>query len=349
MVRTWQIAVLLFCWIVTTPAAQAQRGLDIYFVDTEGGAATLIVTPAGESVLIDTGNPGTRDATRIATVAKEVAHLKAIDHLITTHWHLDHYGGVEELSKQMPIRHFHDRGIPEKTLDDPQNFPRLIAAYQRASKGKSKTLKAGDTVPLKSQAGGPALKLTCLVASGKTVPDRPNAPENPLAKEHRPQPNDPSDNAQSLGVVLEYGGFRFLDLGDLTWNIEYKLIAPTDKIGLIDVYQVTHHGLEVSNNPTLIQTVQPRVAIFNNGPRKGGHGDVLKTLRQVPGLEAIYQMHRNVSLSAEENAPAEFIANQEEKCTGETIKLSVAPDAKSYTVTVGSKGTPRRYQTRSRN
>lgn len=349
MIRTWMSALLLCCCLFTAPAARAQRGLDIYFVDTEGGAATLIVTPAGESILIDTGNPGTRDATRIATVAKEVAHLKAIDHLITTHWHLDHYGGVEELSKRMPIRNFYDRGIPEKTLDDPQNFPRLIAAYKTASKGRSKTLKAGDTVPLKQRAGQPRIKLTCLVASARTVPDTRNAPENPLAKEHHPKPDDAGDNAQSLGVVLEYGGFRFLDLGDLTWNIEYNLIAPTDKIGLIDVYQVTHHGLEVSNNPALIKTVQPRVAIFNNGPRKGGHPDVLKTLRQVPGLQAIYQMHRNVGLSAEENAPAEFIANQDVDCAGETIKISVAPDAKSYTVTVGSKGTPRSYQTRTRN
>src|SRR5262245_59733622 len=226
MIRYWQSVLLLFCWIAAASAAHAQRGLDIYFVDTEGGAATLIVTPAGESVLIDTGNPGTRDASRIAKVAKEVAHLSAIDHLITTHWHLDHYGGVEELSKQMPIRHFYDRGIPAKTLEDPQNFPRLIAAYKHASQGKSKTLKAGDTVPLKAKAGGPSVKLTCLVASGKTVRDRPNAPQNPLAKENQPQPKDPSDNAQSLGVVLEYGGFRFLDLGDLTWNVEYLLIAP---------------------------------------------------------------------------------------------------------------------------
>lgn len=345
MIHRWHIAVFLVCWIAFIPSAHAQRGLDIYFVDTEGGAATLIVTPAGESVLIDSGNPGTRDALRIEKVAKEVAHLTAIDYLLTTHWHLDHYGGVEELSKRMPIRHFYDRGIPKKTLDDPENFPRLIAAYQHAAQGKSKTLRAGDTVPLKTPRGQPRVRLKCLVASGKTVPDPPHAPENPLAKANQPQPKDTSDNAQSLGVVLEYGGFRFLDLGDLTWNVEYNLIAPTDKIGLIDVYQVTHHGLNISNNPTLIQTVQPRVAIFNNGPRKGGHPDVLKTLRQLPGLEAIYQMHRNLSLSEKENAPSEFIANQEENCTGAYIKLSVAPDAKSYTVTVGSKGPPRRYQT----
>jgi competence protein ComEC len=349
MIRYWLTALLFVSMITLTRTAPAQRTLDIYFVDTEGGAATLIVTPAGESILIDTGNPGTRDATRIAAVAKEVAHLKAIDYLITTHWHLDHYGGVEELSKRMPIRSFYDRGIPKETLDDPQNFPRLIAAYQRASKGKSKTLRAGDTLPLKTPKGQPRLKLTCLVASGKTLPDSPNAPNNPLAKSNHPRPEDRGDNAQSVGLVLDYGGFRFLDLGDLTWNIEYQLIAPTDKIGVIDVYQVTHHGLEVSNNPTLIQTVQPRVAIFNNGPRKGGHPDVLQTLRQIPGLEAIYQMHRNLNLSDTENAPSEFIANADENCKGEYIKISVASDAKSYTVTVGGNGTPRRYLTRSRD
>jgi competence protein ComEC len=326
-------------------AEQPRRGLDIHFIDTEGGAATLIVTPAGESVLIDCGNPGTRDAERIAKTAESIG-LKAIDHLIITHWHLDHYGGVSRLAKLLPINRFYDHGIPETLEEDAKNFPVLIAAYKEATKGKSKTLKPGNVVELKQADGAPPLRLCCLCGSGDVVPDKPGASENPAAKEHKPKEEDKTDNARSLGFVLSYGNFRFLDLGDLTWNVEYKLVSPSDKIGPVDVYQVTHHGLDISNNPVVINTVRPRVAIHNNGARKGGAASVNAALRRSPEIQAIYQVHRNLLAGAAENTDPEFIANPDEKCQGEGIRLSVAADAKSYMVTVGSKGKPRRYETR---
>jgi beta-lactamase superfamily II metal-dependent hydrolase len=321
------------------------RGLDIYFVDTEGGAATLIVTPAGESILIDCGNPGTRDADRIHTVA-QAAGLKAIDHLIITHWHLDHYGGIAHLSELMPIHHYYDHGIPDSLAEDPQNFPLLIQAYNKAAADKRKALKPGDEIALKQNDGSPRIQLRCLSGGGEVIPDKDGAPANPIAREHQPQPEDKTDNARSLGFLLSYGGFRFLDLGDLTWNIEAKLVSPADKIGPVDVYQVTHHGLEISNNPALIKTVRPRVAICGNGPRKGAHPSVISTLRRVPDMKAIYQLHRNVTSEPQDNTDPDLIANADEKCQGELIKLSVAPDAKSYTVNVGGKGKPKRFETR---
>ncbi|CAN5593815.1 hypothetical protein BH10PLA2_BH10PLA2_27520 [soil metagenome] len=330
------------------PASAAPpRGLTIYFIDTEGGAATLIVTPAGESVLIDCGNPGKRDAERINKAARE-AGLTTIDKLLITHWHLDHYGGVAHLSQLIPIRQFYDRGIPEKLEEDAKNFPVLIQAYKKASGGKSITLKAGDEIPLKQVEGEPPVKLLCVCASGSTIVDAPRAPANAIAAEHVAQAPDPSDNAQSMGFLLSDGAFRFLDLGDLTWNAEYKLVHPTNKIGLIDVYQSTHHGLEISNNPVLIKSVEPRVAIFNNGPRKGGHPSVVATLRRVPGLQAIFQMHRNLQSGDQENTEPAHIANKEssDKCAAEGIRLTVAPDSKSYEVTVGHEGKPRRFETR---
>jgi hypothetical protein len=245
----------------------------------------------------------------------------------------------------MPIVNYYDRGIPE-TLNEDRNFATMIRDYKEASKEKSKTLKPGDVIPLKQKEGTPEVKLLCLCSGGEVIPDKPEAPENPVAKEHKPKAEDRSDNAKSLGFLLSYGRFRFLDLGDLTWNIEYKLVAPSDKIGLVDVYQVTHHGLDISNNPVVINTVKPRVAVMNNGAKKGGHIAVTTALRRSPEIKAIYQLHRNVNVGAAENTDPEFIANPDEKCMGEGIKLSVADDAKSYTLTVGSKGKPKRYETR---
>jgi beta-lactamase superfamily II metal-dependent hydrolase len=330
----------------TALAAEPARGVDLYFIDTEGGAATLMVTPAGESVLVDCGNPGNRDAERIHKVATEQAGLKAIDHMIMSHWHTDHYGGIAKLAKLMPVKNFYDHGIPEKLSEDPKNFPLLIQAYKEASGGKSKTLKAGDEIVLKQTEGAPPLRMRCLCGSGDVLPEPAEAKENPIAKDHKPMPVDTSDNARSLGFLITYGGFRFLNLGDLTWNIEYKLVHPSDKIGKVDVYQATHHGLEISNNPVLIRTVQPRVAIFCNGPRKGAHPSVIGTLRRLPEPPAIYQLHRNLTSGAAENTDPEFIANPDEKCQAESIKLAVVPDGKSYSVTVGSKGKPKKYEVR---
>ncbi len=337
---------LLLLAVSPTLADAPKRGLSVTWIDTEGGAATLIITPAGESVLIDCGNPGSRDAERIHRAARK-AGLEAIDHLVITHWHLDHYGSVGRLAKLIPIRHFWDRGIPEKLDEDKANFPVLIKAYKTASGGKSTTLGPGDEIKLKQAPGSPALRLLCVCAAGKVLPDREGAPANPIAREHKPQPIDKSDNARSLGFVLSFGAWRFLDLGDLTWNVEHRLISPTNKIGQVDVYQVTHHGLPISNNPVLIKSVNPRVAVCNNGPRKGGHPSVIRTLRRLPDIKGIYQLHRNLEATDAENADADHVANDgRKKQSGENIVLAVAADAKSYTVTVGTKGKTRTYTTR---
>jgi beta-lactamase superfamily II metal-dependent hydrolase len=342
--RWWLLAVGALV-LVAPVRGEEKRGLTITFIDTEGGAATLIVTPAKQSVLIDCGNPGDRDAGRIHEAAKR-AGLEAIDHLIITHWHTDHYGGALPLSKLIPIRNFHDRGIPETLAEDPKRFPLLIADYKRATGGKSKTLHARESLLLRGSDSSPLVHLDCLCASGEVIPDRPGAAENEAARDNKPMAVDTSDNAKSLGFLLRYGGFRFLDLGDLTWNVEHKLVWPSDKIGLVDVYQSTHHGLEISNNPAVIRTVSPRVAIFNNGGRKGCHPTVVANLRRVPDIQAIYQLHRNVTATLTENTEPGYIANFEEKCSGEAIYLSVAPDGRSYTVRVGAEGKQRSYKTR---
>jgi competence protein ComEC len=342
-------AVLALLAAASVTRADEPRGLDIYFIDVEGGAATLVVTPTRESILIDCGNPGGRDAGRIADVLTKQAGLTAIDHLILTHWHTDHYGGVGRLAQLVPVKRFYHHTIPDKLAEDPTNFPLLIGALRKAAEGKPMVrLTPGDTVPLAAAAGAPTLGLRCLCADGDVVPDPRGGPANPVAAENTPKPADPSDNAKSLGFLLTFGRFRFLDLGDLTWNIEYKLVHPSDKIGPVDVYQVTHHGLDVSSNPVLLRTVKPTVAVFNNGPRKGASPKVMVELRRIAEVKAVYQLHRNLTVGAQENTDPDLIANPDEKCQGESIKLSVAPDGGSYTLTVGKAGKPRRYETRAR-
>lgn len=349
-----RIIIRLVCPILlvflTAFAASAQKaGLDIYFVDTEGGAATLIVTPARESILIDCGSPGERDAARIYHVAHDVAHLKSIDNLIITHWHLDHYGGAGPLAKLIPITHFYDKGIPEKTLDDPDNFPKLIAAYKEVSGGKSKTVHVGDTISLTNAPASPELSLKCLIANKQTQPDDTTpAKKNFYARLHKPAADDPSDNANSLGWLLSFGYFRFLDLGDLTWNMEYRLVAPNDKIGMIDVYQSTHHGIDQSNNPVVIKTVRPIVAIINNGPHKGGTPQLFQNLLDTGSLVAIYEQHRYLDGAVPNDLQGKllYVANTEEACKAEFIHLQVAEDSKTYRVAIGERGKPQQYNCR---
>lgn len=334
---------------VPAPFAQAQAGdgaLDIYFIDVEGGAATLVVTPLGESLLVDSGYPGNedRDAKRIHRVATEVAGLKQIDHYLTTHWHRDHYGGIAALSRMIPIARYWDRGIPRER--GPDIDPDQLAEYQQISEGKRTVVHAGDTLPLKQSSNGPALRVDVLAASGEVIAPSAAAQSNLFCAEHRPQPEDTSDNAKSIALLLSFGDFQFLNCGDLTWNVEHKLVCPRNPIGEVDLFMVTHHGLAISNNPVLVNAVNPRVAVMCNGPRKGGHPDVVAMLKGLPDLEALYQLHHNVATSAEENTDPAFIANVEEDCKGEFIRAVVDPTGEAYSVAIGSTGNPRQYESK---
>ena len=336
---------LCFSWSRSAVAGRNDGRLDIYFIDVEGGAAMLLVTPAGESLLIDSGYPDNsgRDRDRILKVAKGVADLKHIDHAAVTHWHRDHYGNHASLTTKIEIKNFWDRGIPDALRDD-ANFVDNVAEYRAASQNQSKKLTPGDMLPLKS--GDTPLSVIILTASREVIPNT-GAP-NPYAKSHKPKPIDKSDNAASLSFLVKFGKFTFLNCGDLSWNVEAKLVTPNNAIGRVDLFMVTHHGLPSSNNPALVLAIDPQVAVMCNGPVKGGHPDTIEVLRQVKSLEALYQLHRNIKLKSNEQAPADYIANTEKTadCRGIHIKASVAPDGNSYTIQIGTGGKVRTYQTR---
>lgn len=339
---------LSFVLAAAGPAAADQKSgtLDIYFIDVEGGAATLLVTPAGESILIDSGYPDNhgRDRDRIIDVADNVAGLNHIDHAIVSHWHRDHYGNHAAVAAEFGIKQFWDRGIPDTLAEDDQ-FETRIAAYRAASQNQSKALRAGDVVPFKS--GRTPFTAQVLTSGRNVIPNI--GPANPHADKHQPRDKDASDNAASLSVLFEFGDFRFLCCGDLTWNVEAKLMTPNNPIGTVDLFMVTHHGLPTSNNPALVLAVDPTVTVMCNGPTKGGAESTLKTLRQIQSLKDMYQLHRNVQLKADLQAPPEFIANSgtTATCTGQWIKAEVAADGSEYRLQIGPKGTSRTYRTRS--
>lgn len=331
------------------------RTLDLYWIDSEGGGSTLIVTPAGESVLVDTGNPGVRDAGRIHKVATELAGLKRIDHVVITHFHGDHFGGLADLAQLMPIGTLHDKGITEAVPDQGGNQLRWTMQsrpYLDAKVERRMTMAAGDEVKLKQIEGLPPLTLRCLGANQKFIPPSPGHRLNPHLSEVPDQAPDLSDNANSVVLLLAFGGFRFFDGGDLTWNVEKKLVSPHPLPGEVDLYQVNHHGLASSSHPLLVRSLAPTVAVFNNGPRKGTSQSAMDALKAVPGLQAMYQVHENMrEADRHNNTSPEMIANHGDLgdgCVGHHLKCSVSADAKTYTMFVPSRSHAREFTTRSK-
>jgi beta-lactamase superfamily II metal-dependent hydrolase len=328
--------------LISVLSLQAQpKNLDIYWIDAEGGAATLIVSPSGESMLVDTANraPGDRDAKRILAAA-QLAGLKKIDILLTTHFHADHIGAMPALAKLIPIGEYMDHGESVEL-----NRPAVAAnykAYEELSAGHRRILKAGDKIPLKG------VDVDVIMSAGQAItkPMKGAGQPNPACaafQEHAPE-QDP-DNDQSVGFVLQFGKFRFIDMGDLTWNYEQKLVCPANLIGKIDLYQTTHHGLDRSNSPQFVWAIHPTVAVMNDGPKKGGQPSVFETLRKSAGLEDIWQGHMALLTPKEVNTDERMIANLEDtpNCTGNLLKASVKADG-SYTLTNMRNGFTKTYQ-----
>jgi beta-lactamase superfamily II metal-dependent hydrolase len=306
-------------------AAQTRTTLDIYVVDVEGGNATLFVSPSGESVLIDTGNVGpeaaVRDAERIVAAAKD-ARLTQIDHLITTHWHGDHFGGMAEVNKRIPIKHYIDHGPtvqPQPASDEflAKVYPELHGA------AKHTIAKPGDTVTV----AGLDWRIVSSAGELLKTPLPGMGGPNPYCANFKPQAPDPSENAQSVGSIITFGKFRVAHLGDLTWNKEADLMCPNNRVGTVDLFVVSHHGQAISNSEVLVYALHPRVAIMNNGTRKGGQPDAMKILYSSPGLEDLWQIHFSLLGGQEYTAPGMFIANLPDQPTAEMPVTPMAAPA----------------------
>ena len=338
------VLLLLSAWAFASSLEAQERPLEIYWIDVEGGAATLIVTPDRESILVDTGQDLERDVSRIVEVIHGPAKLRQIDHFVATHWHADHYGGVSKLNSRVPIRHFYDHGDVPAVLPDDPAFPVLIKLYQQTTGGKSTVLKPGDLISLRQSGQGPKLRLECL-ASDRKVTGNSGSSKNPACAGRKIPAVDSTDNPKSVVLKLTYGNFKFLDGGDLTRDVEDELVCPVNKVGTVDLYQTDGHGMDVSNSAVFVHSLRPRVVVVNNGPRKGADPETMKALISSPGLETIWQVHRNLETSKELNTSAAFIANDAEKCTARYIHASVRKDG-SFSLRTGASGAEKMYAAR---
>jgi len=318
-----KLLVLLLAFAAILPAA---RNLEIYCIDVEGGKATLWVSPSGESMLVDTGFAGFnhRDANRILAAAK-AAGVRKIDYLVITHYHTDHVGGVPQLVEKIPVRNFVDHGSNSETTPDEKILYNAYIAFR--DKGTHILAKPGDTLPIKGLQVEFVTGDENVIASPLPGAGQPN----PACAGYQDPAVDPEENGHSLGMLVTFGGLRILDLGDLTAERENALVCPINKLGVVDLFMVSHHGNALSDSPPLVRAIHPQVAIMNNGARKGGAAEVWQTIHDTPGLEDFWQLHFSIPAGKDHNSPDTFIANVDEICEGQWLKVTVRPDG-TYTV-----------------
>ena len=334
---------LLFAAPPQPAAAQAKspKPLLIYSIDVEGGQATLLVAPSGASLLVDTGWPGNdgRDAGRIQAAMHD-AGIARIDHVLITHFHTDHVGGVAELVKRIPVGEFLDHGLNREDSDITRAD---FAAYLKAIEGKPRRIvHPGDTIQI------PGLKTIVLTADGEhigAVPGIKPVP-NPWCAAEPAWPADDTENARSTGILVTFSRFRFLDLGDLTKAKEIALVCPVNPIGTVDLYLVDHHGFNLSNARAIVDALHPRVAIMDNGAHKAGSPEAWQTIHESPGLEDLWQLHTAEDSDAAHNSPAALIANPAGTTTdGAWLKVAASPDG-GFSVTNSRTGQTKDYPRR---
>lgn len=333
-------ALLLLFAAPQSGSAQAKGSghLLIYSIDVEGGQSTLLVSPSGASLLVDTGWPGAdnRDANRIETAMKD-AGITRIDHVLITHYHRDHVGGVPQLVEHVQVGDFIDHGPNREDSDVTRHD---YAAYLKAVEGHPRrSVHPGDTIDL------PGLTVVVLAADGEHITQVPGIkPQpNPNCAAERTWAEDPTENARSTGILVTFGKFKFLDLGDLTGAKEIALVCPNNPIGHVDLYLVDHHGMDLSNSKSLVDAIHPRAAIMNNGAHKAGMPSAWQTVHDSPGIDGLYMLHTAEGSDAAHNSPEALIANPKGSTTDGAYFKVVASSSGSFSVTNTRTGQTKEY------
>ena len=304
---------LFSCVVWLSGQTAGSKPLEIYVIDAEGGKAALYVAPSGQSVLVDSGNPGGRDTDRLMLALAD-AHVTRIDYAISTHYHVDHVGGLQELARRVPIAHYLDHGPTVETREQVAGFQQMYADLY--AKAGHTVVKAGDVVPV----AGLDWRIVTAAGQGLNTPlpgqrAVPNAACASFTPTIQASTWSTPDDDQSVGSVVALGKFRAIDLGDLLWDHAMDLTCPNNLLGAIDLYMVSGHGAEVCSAAPFVQAIRPRVAIMQNGTRKGGDVVSFQTLRASPGFQDLWQLHWAYKAGVEQNSPGALIANVEEPAT----------------------------------
>ena len=332
------VSVIALTLLLSAASASAQsKDLVIYAVDVEGGQATLFVAPGGGSLLVDTGWPGNngRDAERIKAAMKD-AGISKIDKVLITHFHTDHVGGVPELVKRVQVGEFLDHGVNREDSDITRQD---TANYMKAIEGKPRrVVHPGDIIDI------PGLTINVLTADGEHVSAVPGIKPvpNPWCASEPKWDLDQTENPRSAGILVRFGSFRLLDLGDLTKPKEVALVCPSNPIGTVDFYLVTHHGFNQSSSRAIVDAIHPRVALMDNGAHKAGSPEAWQTIHESPGLEDLYMLHTAEDSDAAHNSPVALIANPKGDGDGAYFKIIARHDG-SFSVTNSRSGQTKEY------
>ena len=329
------LAVLLTPLVAT---GQTPPTLQIYWIDVEGGAATLVVTPEQESVLMDTGWPraDARDAERILAAMRH-AGVNKIDYLLFSHFHTDHVGGLAALDDRTQISQIIDHG--DSVERENERGRPLWEEYLGLAGNRRRSIAPGDKLPFSG------IEFSFIGAHRQLIDSPERRAPNTLCAGVTPPDPDQGENGHSLGYLISLGGFQFLNMGDMTPDREHALACPENRLGIVDLWQVPHHGGYGAIRPELAGALEPTVAVINNGPRKGGTPDSLSVIQGTTAVGDVWQSHRAMMDNAAYNTDEALTANltEEDDCRGHWIKATVAADGRSWTMTNGRTGYSRNY------
>jgi beta-lactamase superfamily II metal-dependent hydrolase len=305
-------AVLLALCVASPLAAQTLR---IYHIDVEQADSALIVMPNGKTLLIDSGKNS--HGKRIEAVMDH-AGVTQIDAFVASHYHEDHFGGIDDLVKKgIPVLESYDRGRRDTVRPDDKTKG-TYKDYMATVGEDARALQSGDTIDL-----DPLVTVKCIASSGSALGVGPVSSSD--------------ENDLSVSLLIEFAGFKAFFGGDTHELVEHVLEAE-DLVKDVDLFKASHHGSDTSSSAAFMRDLNPSLIVISNGSNASYHHPRKSTLATYAGLTpapVVLQTNRCNLSSPCGNVPAEFIADPRSSGKDGTIQIAVDAVSRTYTVKYG--------------